>query len=83
LLSGIVDKFHKANQRKDYSITKLKERQSKHIEQVMNTMEQSFIEEEERKMSKLDRTQSKNLTFLQRLENQNKERSLEHEHRFK
>jgi len=49
LLSGIVDKFHKANQRKDYSITKLKERQSKHIEQVMNTMEQSFIEEEERK----------------------------------
>jgi len=34
-------------------------------------------------MSKLDRTQNKNLTFLQRLENQNKDRAAEHEHRFK
>ena len=81
ILTEIVDKFHQAGERKHSNLSKLQERQANHIEHVMNTMEQSLLDEEERKADKLDSNMQKDMTFLQRLELKQKEK--DELHRFK
>ena len=48
MLTDIVHKFHRAGEKKNHSLEKTKEKHAKHIEEVMNKMEQSFLDEEER-----------------------------------
>ena len=64
------------------SIEKEKSKHAQHIEQVMNVMEQSFIDEEARKISAMEKTGGNKMSFLQRLENQQRERSEDHKMKF-
>ena len=60
-----------AENRKNDNLSEVKNRQTQHIEKVVATMEQSWINEEERKESKMYRNEDKKLSFLQRLEENN------------
>lgn len=48
----------------------------------MSIMEQSFIDEESRKIKAMEKTGGDKLNFLQRLENQQRERSEDHKVKF-
>lgn len=82
ILKQIIGKHQTAEERKTMSIEKVKRQHAQHIEQVMSIMEQSFIDEESRKIKAMEKTGGDKLNFLQRLENQQRERSEDHKVKF-
>ena len=78
MLNNVNSKINVAENRKNDNLSEVKNRQTQHIEKVVATMEQSWVNEEERKESKMYRNEDKKLNFLQRLEetNQFKEQEL-------
>jgi len=81
-LRGIVNKFSRASSRKGSSLKKKKEYQTMHLDVVNNKLENSFIAEEERFVSAMERTGHKTFDFLQRLEAQVKESDHIHKDKF-
>ena len=78
MLNNVKSKINVAENRKNNNLSEVKDRQTQHIEKVVATMEQSWVNEEERKESKMYHNEDKKLNFLQRLEetNQFKEQEL-------
>ena len=81
-LTNIQSRFGDAIVKKEQTLEKLKARQAKHIEVVENKYETSILTEEERKMQAMAKTQDQTISFLQRLEQTNKERDDEHKTKF-
>ena len=74
LLDVLQSRLTEADERKSYSIEKVKQRQSEHIEKVANTVEQAMLAEESRIEDARFRTVDGKVNFLQRLERQEKEK---------
>ena len=77
-LRNIVNKFSRASSRKNSSLNKRKEYQTQHCSVVKEKMEQAQNAETDRVISAIERTGHKTYDFLQRLEQQVKDRDEEH-----
>ena len=82
VLSGIVNKTRNVDDRRTQTIQNLKDRQAQAFDRVMSKMEDSLVAEEERKLNAMSKTADQHMTFLSRLENQNKERNKNHKYKF-
>lgn len=75
MLNYIKDRHCEADSNRNRSLEKVKQKHQSHIEKVMDVMQKAQSGEQERFEIALSKTQDKKMTFLRRLELQEKDRA--------